>query len=341
MQTWERWTAICLVGCAALASAAPAPAAEPVRPDPDDRVRFTFAVFGDNNRGGRVLEASLANMQKIKPAFVVGMGDHVSSRANLKSFEISVRKVFGSTDAFYPRFYITAGDNEAQAFAGRQDAAGAERPFFHRIGLFDKQTDRPARDTVVDFEPRWFDYYARLRVAGTRVHLVSLYDQDSVPMHKETVAFANRVCKTVRAERKPSEPWIVFAHDGTWWKNSFRRGHDLYACDLLLGASWHVYACFGAQGGGTNLAFNTSAVGQHYRGPGRSWYAVLVLVDKLVLLNIDDRRFTVKGRPGCHVKPLGRRGFDGDPAAWFEALKTYARGVKGDWGPLPAGPSDD
>ena len=69
------------------------------------------------------------------------------------------------------------------------------------------------------------------------------------------------------------------------------------------------------------MAFNTSAVG---RGAG-SWYAVMVLKDKLVVLNVSDRHFRPKGLPGCHVKPFGEPGFDGDARAWFEKLKAYGR----------------
>ncbi len=303
-------------------------------PGVGDRVLFTFVIFGDHKTGGPLMDANFAGMKRVKPSFYIGMGDHFTSLDNLAGFDAAIRKAFGATEVFYRRFYLTAGDNEAGAYAGRQNALGAERPFFHHARLFDRKDDKPLRRTIVDHDARWLDYYAQLCVGGLRLHLVNLYDQDSVDMQKETIAFGERVSEHIR-KTCPGEPWVVMAHDGDWWRRSFGNGHAIYACDLLLGASWHVYVCLGRQGGGTCMAFNTSAVG---RG-GRSWYAVMVLRDRFVLLNIDDKTFAVKGWPGCHVKPFGRPGFDGDAAAWFEKLKSYGEGIEGDWGPEPGDPS--
>jgi hypothetical protein len=107
----------------------------------------------------------------------------------------------------------------------------------------------------------------------------------------------------------------------------------VYSSELLLGADRHIYEFYNhrPQGAGSNLAFNTSALFRQ----GRSWYAVMVLSDKFVILNISDEEFAVKGEPGCHIKPLGKSGRPGDPAAWFDKLKSYASGIKTKWGPKP------
>lgn len=290
----------------------------------EERVLFTFAIFGDNKIGGPRLDRVFGDLQKIKPSFVIGMGDHYQLKGSLEAFDESIRKAFG-----HERFWPVPGDNEDQYWGGKQTAFGAQKPYFVRLGLFDK-AGKPRRREIVASNPEMFDYYARFTVNGLRLHLVVLYKQDSMSMQKSTRKFADRILPEIR-KKYPAEPLIVAAHDGRWWTAYFRPGHAIYSCDLLMGASWHVYSFFGAQGQGTNLAFNTSAL---FRG-ARSWYAVLVLRDKFVLLNISDAKFAVKGRPGCHIKPFGKRGRVGDPQVWFKRLKEYAAGVKEDWGPLP------
>jgi hypothetical protein len=307
--------------------------AEAGGPATDEKVLFTFAIFGDNDGGGAALDAAFENMKRIKPSFVLGMGDHFKTRKQLRTFEASIRKAFGDTKTFYERFYITAGDGEAQAYAGRQDAPGAERPFFYRVGLFDRKTDKPLRDTIVASDAKWLDYHARLHVAGLRLHLVNLYDQDSVPMHKETVAFAGKVLKGLR-EKHAGEPVIVMAHDGTWWDKPFKRGNALYDADLLLGASWHRFLCLGREGGGTCTGLITPAVGTG----GRSWLAALVCRDRLLVCNIDERRFVARGLLPCRAKPFGKPGSLASPTKWHKLLTAYAKTVSGDWGPKPTGP---
>ena len=314
---------------------APASRPSPAVPGPDEKVLFTFAIFGDNKGGSSILETTFRNMKRIRASFVIGMGDHFQAPAQIESWNASIKKVFGDTESFYERFYLTAGDNEAQAYSGKQSNAGSERPFFYMANMFDSETDKPLRSTIVDYDRTWLDYHAQLHVGGVRLHLVNLYDQDNVNMHKETVAFADRVLPRIR-KQYPTDPVIVMAHDGPWWRKSFKPRHSLYSCDLLLGASWHRYLCFGSESGGTNMAFNTSSVA---RG-GKSWYAVMAMKDKFVILNISDRAFGVRGKPGCHIKPFGKKGYSGRPGPWFELLKAYGRGGKGPWGPLPAGPKD-
>ena len=97
-------------------------------PGPKDEVLFTFAVFGDNKRAGKEMRISFANMKRIKPSFIIGMGDHFVSKKALREFDACISAAFGSTDAFYRRFYLTPGDDEAGAYAGRQDARRAAPP---------------------------------------------------------------------------------------------------------------------------------------------------------------------------------------------------------------------
>jgi hypothetical protein len=244
-----------------------------------------------------------------------------------------VKKAFGDTRSFYERFYVTAGDGEAQAYAGRQNAAGAERPFFHHVGLFDKKTDKPLRDTIVASDARWLDYYAQLHVAGLRLHLVSLYDQDSVPMHKETVAFADRVMGDLR-RKHANEPVVVMAHDGIWWEGPFKPGSPIYDSDLLIGASWHRYLPLGREGGGTCMGLITSAVGRH----GRSWLAVMVFRGRLVVCNMDERRFLTKGLFPSWEKRFARPASLTPPEKWVRPLTAYTEAIKGPWGAKPKGP---
>jgi len=303
-----------------------APAADrPTTPADGDKVLFTFVIFGDNKSGGPWLDVVFENMRKIRPSFVIGMGDHYKWRGAMESFDRSVRRAFG-----YKRFWPTQGDNEDQYWGGSQKAFKSQHKYFVKIGLFDAK-GRPRRAEIKDANAEMMDYYARLNVAGMTIHLVSMYDQDSMEMQPSTKAWADRVLPAIKKAKTPDQPWIVMAHDGMWWLKHFKRGHAIYSCDLLMGASWHKYAFFGAQHGGTNLAFNTSAVGRD----DNSWYAVMALKDKFVLLNMDPKEFKVKGTPGCAIKPFGKVGYPAKPGPWLRLMIEYAKAVKTPWGPAP------
>jgi len=202
--------------------------------------------------------------------------------------------------------------------------------------MFDEK-GKARRPGIKDSNAEMMDYYARLHVAGMTVHLVSLYDQDSMPLQRSSKAWADRVMPAIKKNKPADEPWIVMSHDGMWWLASFKRGHAIYSCDLLMGASWHVYAFFGAQHGGTNLAFNTSAVGRD----DDSWYAVMALKDRFVMLNMDPKEFKVKGSPGCVIKPFGKVGYPARPGPWLKLMVKYAKSVKTPWGPMPTAGAKD
>jgi len=297
-------------------------------PAPGDKVLFTFVIFGDNKSGGPWLDVVFNSMRAIRPSFVIGMGDHYQSPGSRASFDRSVAEAFG-----HERFWPTQGDNEEEYWGRTQTAVGSQLKYFVRIGMFDAR-GKPKRKEIVDANPRMMDYYAQLHVAGMTVHLVSLYDHDSMNLQRSSKAWADRVLPAIKKNKTPSQPWIVMAHDGMWWLESFKRGHALYSCDLLMGASWHKYAFYGAQHKGTNLAFNTSAVGRD----DNSWYAVMALKDKFVLLNMHPTAFKVKGRPGCFIKPFGKPGFPGKPAPWLLLMAQYGKSVKARWGPMPMAP---
>ena len=297
-------------------------------PARDDKVLFTFAIFGDNKSGGPWLDVVFNNMRAIRPSFVIGMGDHYQGKGSRESFDRSVGEAFG-----HRHFWPTQGDNEDEYWGGAQSLFKSQNKYFVRIGMFDAK-GKPKRKEIKDSNPEMMDYYAQLHVAGMTVHLVSLYDHDSMDLQRSSKAWADHVLPAIKKNKKPTEPWIVMAHDGMWWLASFKRGHAIYSCDLLMGASWHQYAFFGNQHEGTNLAFNTSAVG---RGSD-SWYAVMAFKDKFVLLNMDPRAFKVKGTPGCFIKPFGKPGYPGAPAPWLLLMAKYGKSVRGRWGPSPKAP---
>ena len=313
------------VSLAPVVFAVPAKAKVPVE---GDKVLFTFVIFGDNKSGGPWLDVVFNNMRAIRPSFVIGMGDHYVSGKTMASFDRSVSEAFG-----HRHFWPTPGDNEDGAWAGDQSLFKSQLKYFVRIGMFDAK-GKPRRKEIKDSNPELMDYYAQLHVAGMTVHLVSLYDHDSMNLQRSSKTWADRVMPAIKKNKRPSEPWIVMSHDGMWWLESFKRGHAIYSCDLLMGASWHKYAFYGAQHGGTNLAFNTSAVGRD----DNSWYAVMALKDKFVLLNMDPQAFKVKGTPGCFIKPFGKPGYPGDPAPWLLLMAKYGKSVKGRWGPSPKAP---
>jgi len=294
-------------------------------PAAGEKVLFTFAIFGDNKSGGPWLDVTFNHMRAIRPSFVIGMGDHYKKKGSMQTFDRSVRESFG-----HARFWPTQGDNEDEYWGGEQDAVKAQHKYFVKIGLFDEK-GKPARPEIKDSNAKMMDYYARLHVAGMTVHLVSLYDHDSMKLKGSSKTWADRVMLAIKKDKPVDEPWIVMSHDGMWWLENFKRGHAVYSCDLLMGASWHVYAFFGAQHGGTNLAFNTSAVGRQ----DDSWYAVMALKDKFVLLNMDPDEFKVKGVPGCVIKPFGKPGYPAEPGPWLKLMVDYAKTVKTPWGPMP------
>ena len=106
---------------------------EAVGPAAGDRVLFTFAIFGDNkgDPGGRMKKA-FALIKQVKPSFLLGMGDHFkfpSGEMSLAAFDTAVQASYGETASFYKRLWLTLGDNEAQAYSGKQSNAGSEKPF--------------------------------------------------------------------------------------------------------------------------------------------------------------------------------------------------------------------
>ena len=74
---------------------------------------FSIGVFSDNKGGHPNLTETLKVFRnRIKPRFIIGLGDHFNSEGEVKSMEESAAAAYGSTDAFYDIFYPVIGDNE-------------------------------------------------------------------------------------------------------------------------------------------------------------------------------------------------------------------------------------
>jgi hypothetical protein len=324
-----------LVFCTVGALPGQAQGREPVEaavPGEHDDVLFTFGVFGDNSTAFLAFPEFLGVLKTTRPSFVVGMGDFFLWKWEWFLLNQSIGKAYGDERGFYDRFYPVAGDNECSALSGRQDIPGGERPLFEAVGILQPGTNTPARSTVIEVDPGGsLSYYAQLRIGGLRLHLLMLYDQDSVTMPDSARAFAERIADRILRDHA-GDPWIVAAHDALWWeKADFPDGHPIYACDLLLSASWHAYLPRVPLRQGSALAYVTPSVGRDCR----SWLGVMVLRDRLVVLNLSDQALAVKGNDPCYVKPFGKPSVKGAAGPWFDKLAHYGKTLEGDWGPAP------
>jgi len=260
-----------------------------------DKKLFSIGVFSDNKGGHQNLTETLQVFRnRIKPRFIIGLGDHFESEGQLRSMERSAADAYGSTDAFYEIFYPVIGDNEDRILPngnGRPDGA-LKTGWFERSKIA-KRDGTILRDSIKKYESTHGDYYAVLEEKGLRIHLVALYFPDTVGrFFPESIQFGEKVCGMIK-QRYPSDLMIVFAHNGAWWqKQEIRESSAIFEADLLMEASAHQYIVR-EEVPGMSLTFNTSQV--HYSKRGHV-FEIRVFRDGLVLLALE--------HPQCLMGPV-------------------------------------
>ncbi len=255
---------------------------------------FSIGVFSDNKGGHTKLTETLKLFRnRINPRFIIGLGDHFNSEEEVRSLERSAADAYGSTDAFYQIFYPVIGDNEDRLIPdsnGRPDGA-LKAGWFERskIATLDGTI---LRDSIKKYESTHGDYYAVLEEKGLRIHLVALYFPDTVSrFFPESIQFGEKICGMIK-QRYPSDPMIVVAHNGSWWKHHIRDSSPIFEADIIMEASLHHYIVRD-EVPGKSLTFNTAQVHPGNRG---HVFEIRVFRDGLVLLALEP--------PKCLMGPI-------------------------------------
>ena len=273
---------------------------------------FSFAVFSDNRQGHPVLQETLKTLRdRVKPRFYLGVGDHLDSKAALKTWEAMLTEVFGTPQSFYKHFYPTIGDNEDRHFGPdskcRPDTA-LNAGWYERA-LVARRDGTPLRSTIKACHAPHGDYYAVVEEEGIRIHLVSVYFTDEMKKaFPESVTFCEETCRKVLRDH-PGEPLIVWAHEGEWWKRlKLPPTSPIFGADLVLEASYHSYQVRDEAPPGP-LVFNTSAVEPGM--PGHV-FEVKVFKDRFVVLALETPHcrlgpYELQDWRKVWVKPFGKK----------------------------------
>ena len=271
---------------------------------------FSIGVFSDNKGGHTKLTETLKVFRnRIKPRFIIGVGDHFNNEGEVKSMEASAVAAYGSTDAFYDIFYPVIGDNEDRILPdhdGKPDGA-FKWGWFERCKIA-KLDGTILRDSIKKYESTHGDYYAVLEEKGLRIHLVALYNPDTMgKLFPESLTFGESTCKMIK-EKYPNEPMIVVAHNGNWW-SQLPESSPIFKADIIMEASLHRYIVRD-EVPGKSLTFNTSQLRSgNLRG---HVFEIRVFKDGSVLLAIEPPKCLMgpieldEGRK-VWVKPFGKK----------------------------------
>ena len=290
--------------------------------EPDKKL-FSIGVFSDNKGGHQNLTETLKLFRnRINTQRIIGVGDHFGSEGALQSMEKSAVAAYGSMDAFYDIFYPVIGDNEDRILpdhGGKPDGA-FKWGWFERCKIA-KLDGTILRDSIKKYESTHGDYYAVLEEKGLRIHLVALYNPDTmVKLFPESLTFGERTCKMIK-ERYPNEPMIVVAHNGNWW-SQLPESSPIFEADIIMEASRHQYI-IRDKVPGKSLTFNTAQVKSYGRG---HVFEIRVFKDGFVLLALEPP----KGLMGpmeldewrkVWVKPFGKKPY---PILDWDEIRSIA-----------------
>jgi len=270
---------------------------------------FSIGVFSDNKGGHPNLTETLKVFRnRIKPRFIIGLGDHFNSEGEVKSMEESAAAAYGSTDAFYDIFYPVIGDNEDRILPngkGRPDGA-FKWGWFERCKIA-KPDGTILRDSIKKYEKTHGDYYAVLEEKGLRIHLVALYNPDTMgKLFPESLTFGESTCKMIK-EKYPNEPMIVVAHNGNWW-SQLPESSPIFKADIIMEASLHCYIVRD-EVPGKSLTFNTSRLSAYEM---KHVFEIRVYKNCFVLLALGYPKclmgsMTIEEWRKVWVKPFGKK----------------------------------
>ena len=286
---------------------------------------FSFAVFSDNKTGHPKLTEALKMFRNhLRARFIIGLGDHLDSRAAMKPFEKSLADSYGTPGDFYKIFYPVIGDNEDRHFSGSASNldAALKAGWYERVGIA-RRDGALLRPTVKAYEKTHGDYYAVIEEEGLRIHLVSLYFTDAMKgMFPESIAFGEKTCREVR-KKFPNDPLIVAAHETWWWaKQKLPLESPIFKADVILEASSHAFEVR-RQGLAGPLILNTSSILNKI--PGHV-FEVKVYKDRFVVLALDAPHYRLgpyelEEWRKVWVKPFGKKAF---AVMDWEKIKPFA-----------------
>jgi len=260
---------------------------------------FTFAIFSDNKGTGPDSGIAMAGMvegvAEMEARFVLGLGDH------LQGPPLDTQDFLGwvTADAWWAdHFYPVIADGENNYYGTGQGDWGAGSGLLDDLGLCD-QPEVTCRDNHAE-------YHAVLEVGDVTVHFITAHYPDSGldPFPAESRQYL--VDEVQSIARTGREIIIAAAHTGDWLEelSEANRSILLQNCDLLLGATTHVYKRYDYPDDAA-LFLNTGSTGyslwnNYLQGN------VLEAPLRLVVQNMKavDPRFLQEGE-NCWVKVIG------------------------------------
>ena len=234
--------------------------------DLDRLADLHFAIMSDNKGDSPLSSVEFARMtawiKEGKPAFMVGLGDHVKHR-----FENTFIPWLQSDPWWHEHFYpnVADGENEYYSPNHRQSDYGEGAPILDLVEL-------DAHADVI--RPNRAEYYAQISVEDYTVHLIQMHFSDQ-PMDA-AIAFpeTSRVwmMKTLKGIEKGDKDLIIVAahsRSGAWDMilSPERRKLLLDKADLVLSATTHRFEVWVPEGfeDGDAVCVNTGSV--NYPGP--------------------------------------------------------------------------
>ena len=234
--------------------------------DLDRLADLHFAIMSDNKGDSPLSSVEFARMtawiKEGKPAFMVGLGDHVKHR-----FENTFIPWLQSDPWWHEHFYpnVADGENEYYSPNHRQSDYGEGAPILDLVEL-------EAHANVI--RPNRAEYYAHISVDDYTIHLIQMHFSDQ-PMDA-AIAFpeTSRVwmMKTLKGIEKGDKDLIIVAahsRSGAWDMilSPERRKLLLDKADLVLSATTHRFEVWVPEGfeDGDAVCVNTGSV--NYPGP--------------------------------------------------------------------------
>lgn len=244
---------------------------------------FTFAIFSDNKGDAPTdsphMAGTVDGIQDMNAQFIIGLGDHVKMGWDNHFLEYIENKALWM-DHFYP--VIADGENEY--YGEGQGDWGAGGSFLDVFSVCEREH--------VECRDNHTEYYAAIPVKGYTVHFISLHypDTGEDPFREDSKDYL--IQKLSEIESTPKDIVIAAAHSATgfWLPQLSSQEQDkvLSQCDVLLGATIHIYARqFFDEG--QAVYFNTGSSG-YSRENADNYMQVNVIKDleAMVIHNFED-----------------------------------------------------
>ena len=234
--------------------------------DLDRLADLHFTIMSDNKGDSPLSSVEFARMtawiKEGKPAFMIGLGDHVKHRLE-NTFIPWLQSDPWWREHFYPN--VADGENEYYSPTHRQSDYGEGAPILDLVEL-------EAHANVI--RPNRSEYYAQISVSNYTVHLIQMHFSDQ-PMDA-AIAFpeSSRVwmIETLKGIEKGDKDLIIVAahsRSGAWdiVLSPERRHLLLNKADMVFSATTHRFEAWVPEGfeDGAAVCVNTGSV--NYPGP--------------------------------------------------------------------------